>query len=106
MTQIFIPNKAGHDFEPAKRYGDLVYVSEGYQDKHATNTMQRLWQVALKDSEPTDIIMMAGFGHMQAIGCGMFGHMHGRLNILIYDPDKKRKYILRQNVFPVREEEK
>ena len=104
MTRVFIPNKSGHDFEPAKRYGELIYVSEGYQDKHATSTMQRLWQVALKDSEPKDIIMMAGFGHMQALGCAMFGHMHGRINILIFDPDRKAKYLLREHV--IEEEEK
>ena len=99
MSKVFIPNKSGHDFAPAESYGELVFVSTGFQDKHATSTMQRLWQLALQDSQPTDIIMMAGFSHMQAIGCGMFGHMHGRLNILIYNPDKKRKYILRQNVY-------
>ena len=99
MTKVFIPNKAGHDFEPAKRYGELVYISEGYQDKHATNTMQRQWQVALADSSPNDIIMMAGLSNMQAIGCGMLALMHGRVNLLIYDPETKRKMMAEGKTF-------
>lgn len=105
MTKVFIPNKAGHDFSPAERYGELVYISEGCQDKHATNTMQRQWEMALKDSSPDDIIMMAGLSNMQAIGCGMFAIMHRRLNILIFDPNTKYKYTLRQNVFEEGEDE-
>ncbi len=105
MTKIFIPNKAGHDFTPAERYGKLIYISKGFQDKHATNTMQRQWYEELKHSQPTDIIMMAGLSNMQAIGCAMFGHMHGRVNILIFDPDTKYKYTLRQNVFEEEEED-
>jgi hypothetical protein len=106
MTKVFIPNKAGHDFSPAERYGELIYISKGYQDKHATNTMQRQWELALKDSSPDDIIMMAGLSNMQAIGCGMFAIMHKRLNILIFDPNTKYKYTLRQNVFEEEEDEK
>ena len=106
MTTVFIPNKAGHDFSAAEKYGELIYVSSGTQHKHGTNLMQRQWQDALKDSTKDDIIMMSGLPHMQAIGCALFGHIHGRVNILIYSPEKERtKYILRTNVFEEKKDE-
>ena len=106
MPTVFIPNKAGHDFSAAEKYGELIYVSSGTQHKHGTNLMQRQWQDALKDSTKKDIIMLSGLPNMQAVGIGLFAHMHGRINILIYTPENAAKpYILRTNVFEEKKDE-
>lgn len=92
MPKVFVPNRAGHDYADAARYGELISVTTGLQPKYSTNLMYRQWVELLKDSESTDYILITGLPIITNIGCAIFAVMHKRLNLLIW---RSGKYISR-----------
>jgi hypothetical protein len=84
MPRVFVPNKAAHDYSDAERYGELVFVTMGTQNRYSVNAMYRIWIDALKGSAPEDIIVLTGLNIMCSVGCSIFSVMHKRVNILIW----------------------
>jgi len=99
MPKVFVPNKSAHDYSPAEHYGELIYVTVGRVGKYSTDAMARSWAQVLVDSKPEDIILISGFSHLNAIGCGMFAVMHEKLNLLLFRGGINGvKYIFRQGI--------
>jgi hypothetical protein len=97
-TKVFIPNRgAKHDFSPAKEFGELVFVSDGYVPVFKTGYIYRLWTEALQHSEPTDYIVICSLNIICSIGTGIFAYKHGRMNLLVYRP-KQNKYEARIHI--------
>src|SRR3990167_9797299 len=89
MPKVFIPNKSFHDFSDAKRFGELVYVTSGVQNKYNTTLMARLWQDALQESSHDDYILQTSLSVLNSIGVAMFACKYdGKVNILIWQKDK------------------
>lgn len=95
MRKVYIINKGGHDYTPAEKFGDLVYLSEGLLQKYNTSQMYRLSLERMRDSEPSDYIVLTSLSTFCAIACSVFAHKHGRLNLLLYKDDD---YVERQLV--------
>lgn len=94
--RVFIANQSGHDFSPAERYGTLFYATKGLINRFSVNYMARTWAAALKDSKPNDYILVTSLTILTCIGCAIFGHLHGSINLLIY---RNSKYISRRICF-------
>jgi len=96
-SKVFIVNKSGHDFSMAKQFGELIFLSEGKLNKLSVNHMFREFNEQLCTSSPSDLILPTGLSIMTGVACGIFGAIHGRLNLLVY-VDKKyveRRIILK-----------
>lgn len=91
--KIYVVNRSTHDYSAAERYGELVYVTEGYQKHFATGQHTRLWLKALADSSPDDFIITSSINTLCTIGGGLFAAMHGRLNLLLW---RNGSYIKRE----------
>jgi hypothetical protein len=93
-NKVFIPNAGGHDYSSAERFGEIVVMSEGIIDKFKVTSMLRLFTKILKDSEPSDWVMMTGPSVMCTIACSVFTSIHNRLNLLIwrYEKDNQHRY--------------
>ena len=97
MPKVYIINQgAGHNFEPAKEFGDLVYLSEGWIDRLETGTMHRAFNETLKDSSPDDFIVLTSLAVMCSVACGIFSAKHSRLNLLLY---KGRGVYVKRKIF-------
>jgi hypothetical protein len=96
LPNVFVVNRSGHDFTSAEKYGDLVYLSIGQQNRFSVTTMLRQFSVPLQGSKPDDFILLTGLSTMNAIACSAFAYLHGRLNLLLF---KKNKYIERHLIF-------
>ena len=96
MNKVFIVNKSAHNFSEAEHYGKVVFLSEGPMNRYATNNMHRKFTEILKDSSKEDYIVPCSLNVMNAIGCSIFVHMHGTLNLLLF---KNGSYIERNLVF-------
>lgn len=96
MPKVFILNKGAHDFSPAKKYGDLVYCTEGSLGKWNTSQMVRELQTAMKESDAEDFILLTSLSTLCGVACAIFAMKHGRLNLLIY---KDTGYVLRKVIF-------
>jgi hypothetical protein len=96
MAKVFIVNKSAHDFGPAKKYGELVFLSEGSMNRYATNSMVRQFEELMEGSGGSDYIVPCSLNVMNSIACAIFAHKHGKLNLLLF---KDGSYIERNHVF-------
>jgi hypothetical protein len=96
MPTVFVVSKSSHDFSGAKKFGKIVYLSEGAMNRYQINNMVRQFEAKLENSSPTDFILPCGLSMMNSIACALFALKHGRLNILLF---KKGHYVERNMVF-------
>ena len=89
---VYIVNNSAHDFEPAKEFGELEFLSQGPVNRYAVNDMHRQFSNALRNSKPEDYIVPCSLNVMNAIACAIFAHKHVKLNLLLY---KQGKYLER-----------
>ena len=82
--RVFIVNKSSHDFEPAKKYGEIKYLSEGSMNRYATNSMVRQFSEVMELSQADDYIVPCSLNVMNSIACAIFAHKHGCLNLLLF----------------------
>ena len=92
MPTVFIANKSGHDFSPAREFGDIKFLTYGLMPPLSANSMYRKIYDVLKSSRPDDYLVLTGLPIIGAIAAVVFAQMHKRLNLLIY---KDGKYNLR-----------
>lgn len=84
MTKIYVVNRGGHNHEDAKRFGEIIFLSEGLMNRYAVTQIYRQFATILRDSEPEDYILVTGLTIMNSIACSIFSRLHGRLNLLLY----------------------
>lgn len=98
MNKVFVPNfGAGHDYSDAKRYGELVFVTEGSINPFDTGVMNRAWMKALENSSEDDYLVVTSLNSLCMIGAAQFAIKHKRLNLLVFS--STGKYRKRELVF-------
>ena len=95
MSKVFIVNKSSHDFSPADKYGDVIFLSEGSMNRYATNSMVRQFEEAMKGSTEDDFIVPCSLNVMNSIACAIFASKHHKLNLLLF---KDGGYIERNHI--------
>lgn len=93
QRKVFVPNLGAHDFSAAEKYGELIFVTKGHQNRYSIDDKARAWAKALKDSSPEDCIVVSSYSHLVAVGCSMFAVIHGRINLLLF---RGKDYVLRE----------
>jgi len=83
-TKVYITNDGGHDYSDAKRFGELVWCTEGSLDKEDTAQMYRELGDALYDSMPEDYLLLTSLTTLCSIACAIFALKHGQLHLLLY----------------------
>ena len=101
MPNVFVVNKStnrgtGHDFSPAEKFGEIIFLSEGPMNRYSTNNMHRKFSDIMKDSTGEDYIVPCSLNVMNAIASSVFAVMHKRLNLLLF---KEGDYVERNLVF-------
>jgi hypothetical protein len=82
--KVFIVNKSAHDFSPAEKFGDLIFLSEGPMNRYEVNSMHRTFSHLMRGSDSHDYIVPCSLNVMNSIACAIFAKMHGKLNLLLY----------------------
>ena len=99
MPKVYINNKGGHNHSEAKKFGELIFLTEGPVSRYAITRMYRETAYVLCDSEPEDYILVSGLSAFVGIVASVFGMLHRRINYLIYkppsQPGEKSKYLER-----------
>jgi hypothetical protein len=96
MSKVYVVNRSSHDFKEARRYGELLYLSDGPMNRYSTNSMMRCFGEVMKNSLPEDYIVLCSLNVMNSIACALFAFKHGTLNLLLF---KDGNYIERNHVF-------
>lgn len=90
MPTVYVVNRSGHDFSSLQALGDVIYLSEGLQDRWALNNFYRRFAAVLKNSDEDDWLVMTGLTSMNIIAFSIFAHLHGKINILIYNGEEEQ----------------
>lgn len=86
MRKVYVTNKGGHDYSAARRFGELVFCTEGSIPRFNTSHMYREIEEVMRDSDPEDYILLTSLTTLNVIAAGYFAHKHGRLNLLLFQP--------------------
>ena len=84
MPKVFIPNRGGHDYSDAARFGEIIFITEGLLDPTKTGLMYRQLVHALKDSRSDDFLLLSGLPILNTMAGAIMGRMHGVLNLLVF----------------------
>lgn len=84
--RVFIPNLSHHDFTSARKFGELVFLTEGWVPPQQVNNIFRQCYEKMKDCTDSDFLLIsslpiinAAASSIMAMKCG------GRLQFLIFD---------------------
>jgi len=88
--KVFIPNKSYHDFSSARRFGELIFLTEGFQDRHKINDQYRRIVEKMKDAGPGDYLLISGPITLNAIAASIMAYRFGRITYLVYDAETGR----------------
>ena len=86
-SKVYITNRGPHDYSGAKRFGELIFCTEGSLDKMDTAQMYRLLVDAMHDSEPEDYILIGSLTSLCCVATSIFAAKHWRINLLLHRQD-------------------
>ena len=94
---VFVPNKSGHDFSKAERFGRLFYLSEGIVSRLNVNQIHRAFASAMVESRAEDFILITGLNILNSIACSIQAKKFGQVNFLMYkmSGDGNHDYVAR-----------
>ena len=97
MPTVYVINKGCHDYTAARKYGQIVYLTEGLFSRFSTSKMYRMFKHYVRDSGKHDLIVVGGLTVMTCVFCSMFAIKHGRLNLLLHNngPEMEEHYVKR-----------
>jgi len=91
VSTVWIPNSSTHDFTEAEEYGDIVFLTQGSVNRYATSKYYREFKELMADSKPADYLLITGLTILNILASNILVGMHGKVNLLIFKHDKKRK---------------
>ncbi len=96
MPTVYIINDSGHNFDAAKKWGELDVLTTGSVNKFKVSEMfRRLHRLGL--SKPDDYLLMAGPPTLVTVAGCYFVSLHNRLNLLLYRDDRGQdSYVVRR----------
>lgn len=87
MPNVYVINKSPHNFQPAEKYGTLVFLSKGSMNKYAVNKIFRQFTSALDNSTADDYILLTSLTVMSVVATCIFVLKHQTLNLLLFKDD-------------------
>lgn len=94
MPKVFIPAIGPHDFTPAEKYGELVYLTDGSLSPYAIGRLIRLLVRKLRDSTPKDYLLVTSHTNLNLLCAAILSRKHGGLNLLVFGKSGYTKYSL------------
>jgi hypothetical protein len=90
--RVYVPSKSHHDFSDASRYGTLVWLTEGPQNRFELNNMYRHVASVMADAQSGDYLLITGPTTVNVIAASILANRFGRINYLIFNA-WKGKYV-------------
>ena len=89
MKKVFVPNKSGHDFSSAEKYGKLIFLTEGrIHHLFALNSLYRTMHDGMKDAEEGDYLLVSSLSTLNSIATGILVQRFSKVNYLLFSQSK------------------
>jgi hypothetical protein len=89
---VYVPNRGAHDYEDAKQYGELRFLTSGVIERYRTNTIYRTLMQGMEDAQEGDFLLVSSLSILNAIIAGILARKFGKINFLLF---RDGKYLLR-----------
>lgn len=88
-ARVYIANFAGHDYERAKKYGELLHLTKGFVSMQGLDRLK--WQLAEAISETTseDWLVLSGANIINVLAALLWYHRHGQVKVLNMDKNTR-----------------
>lgn len=96
MRRVFIVNNGGHNYDDAKRFGELIFCTDKVIRKSDTAQMYRELNAAMVDSNPDDYLLVSSLTSLCIVAAGILAAAHGELHLLLYEGGQ---YVARDLMF-------
>ncbi len=81
---VWIPNKAGHTFADAERFGELRYLTEGTVNRYSANSMYRTFSEQMENAHSYDFLLVSSLSILNSIASGILAYKFGLVNYLLF----------------------
>lgn len=81
---VWIPNKAGHNFSDAERFGRLIYLTEGTVNRYSANSMYREFSEQMEGASSEDYLLVSSLSILNSIASGILSYKFGLVNYLLF----------------------
>ena len=81
---VYIPNRAGHDFSDAERFGTLKFLTSGIVKRYSTNHIYRTLVEGMEDAQPQDYLLVCSLSIINAIAASILARRFGKVNYLLF----------------------
>jgi hypothetical protein len=81
---VFITNLGAHDYEPARAFGELRFLTRGKIKRYATSTIYREFIEGMHDAHSTDFLLVSSLSILNGIASGILARRFGIINYLLY----------------------
>ena len=98
--KVYVVSGSSHDFSQAKKFGELVFLSEGPMNRYAVNDMYRQFWARMEGSNEDDYLLVCGLAIMNAVAASILMSKHNKINYLLF---KKGGYLERNIVLQTNE---
>lgn len=79
---VYIPNRVFHDYSDARRFGELVQLSQGSIDTMSLEDLESRFREKMKESMPHDWILLSGSPLLNVIAAHIQLEKHGAVKML------------------------
>jgi len=85
MRKVYIMNDGGHNYDDAKRFGQLVFCTDKVIKKSDTAQMYRELCAALEDANNDDFILVSSLASLCCVATAIMVERFGEVHFLLYD---------------------
>lgn len=97
-SKVWIVNSAGHNFDAAKQYGELIPLTVGRVNIFNVERLLNEFKGKLASYEKGDWILLSGNVVLNVLAVAIVLAKHGEVRMLLYDVIKK-EYVPREIKF-------
>lgn len=85
VRRVFVTNYAGHDYETAKSYGEIYWITRGYVSFQSLDRVKFLITEQVVKSDKDDWLLLSGTPIISVIATLVWYAIHKKVKLLVYD---------------------
>ena len=90
--RVFVTNYGGHDYDEAKSFGEIRWVTRGFVSFQSLDRVKFLVAEAITDSRPDDYLLISGRAIISVLAALVWFHKHSIVRLLVFDQKGGNKY--------------
>lgn len=82
MPDVYVANHGGFNYDPARQFGTLVFMSKGFIVSSTLDDTFKRFKELINSSSPTDYLLLSGSSLICSIALHLWISKHGKCNVI------------------------